>query len=171
MSKQQIILGLDPGYGITGYGVILKEGSSLKCLDYGVIRTEKGDEFSQRIKTINKELKTIIKKYKPNLVGIEDLFFYKNVTTAMKVSQARGVLMLTAVLAGLPIVEFTPLQVKQAITTYGRAGKGQVQQMVKVFLGLKEIPRPDDAADALAVAICSANSINFSQLEKNKIVI
>jgi len=163
MSKVQIILGLDPGYGITGYGVIKKEGSSLKCLDYGVIRTFKGEEFPQRLKVINLELKQIIKKYKPDLVGIEDLFFYKNVTTAMKVSQARGVLMLTAVLAGIPIVEFTPLQVKQAISSYGRASKAQVQQMVKVFLGLKEIPRPDDAADALAVAICSANSVNYKK--------
>ncbi len=166
MSKAKIILGIDPGYGITGYGVVVSENSTLKCLDYGVIRTAAGDEFSQRIKTINCELKQIIKKYKPDLIGIEDLFFYKNVTTAIKVGQARGVIMLTAVIENVPIVEFTPLQVKQAITNYGRAGKAQVQQMVKILLALNKIPTPDDAADALAIAICAANTYKFSKLAK-----
>lgn len=166
MSKKRIILGIDPGYGLTGYGVLLNEGGALKCLDYGVIRTEAGEEFPQRIKTINSDLKQIIKKYKPNLVAIEDLFFYRNVTTAIKVGQARGVIMLTAVLAGIPIVEFTPLQVKQGIASYGKATKAQVQQMVKMLLNLDKIPRPDDAADALAIAICAANTNQYRNLDK-----
>ncbi|KKQ79131.1 MAG: Crossover junction endodeoxyribonuclease RuvC [Parcubacteria group bacterium GW2011_GWC2_38_7] len=158
MLKSKIILGIDPGYGITGYGLVECVGSRLKALDYGVIETSSHDEFPERLKTLNTELSKIIKKYKPNLLAVEDLFFYKNVTTAMKVAQARGVVILSAVLAKIPIVEFTPLQVKQAISSYGRAGKNQVQQMVKVFLSLETIPKPDDAADALAVAICAANS-------------
>lgn len=166
MLEKQIILGIDPGYGITGYGVVESEGGSLNCLDYGVIRTHSGDEFPQRIKTINKDLKKIIKQYKPNLIAIEDLFFYKNVTTAIKVGQARGVIMLTAVLENIPIVEFTPLQVKQAISSYGKATKGQVQQMVKTFLALPRIPTPDDAADALAIAICATNSTKFNNIAK-----
>jgi len=155
-------LGIDPGYGLTGYGVIKVQGSKFECLDYGVIKTHAGEEFSQRLKDLHEDLTKIIKKYNPCLVAIEDLFFAKNVKTAMKVGHARGVIMLTAIQAGKKIVEFTPLQVKQAITSYGRAEKGQVQQMVKMFLNLKEIPRPDDAADALAVAICAANSVHVS---------
>jgi len=156
--KSRTILGIDPGYGITGFGVISASGSQLKPIDYGVIRTHAGEEFCLRIKDLHKKLKKIIKKYQPYLIAIEDLFFYKNVTTAIKVGQARGVIILTAVQANLPIVEFTPLQVKQAISGYGKADKAQVQRMVKIILGLKKIPRPDDAADALAIAICAANS-------------
>jgi len=164
MLKSKIILGIDPGYGITGYGLIESAGSRLKALDYGVIETSTDDDFPTRLKTLYTELNKIVKKYKPTLIAIEDLFFYKNVTTAIKVGQARGVIILAAVLARVPIVEFTPLQVKQAISTYGRAGKNQVQQMVKVFLGLESIPKPDDAADALAVAICAANSHRLQNL-------
>ncbi|MEK7511683.1 MAG: crossover junction endodeoxyribonuclease RuvC, partial [Patescibacteria group bacterium] len=115
---------------------------------------------------LHQDLKKIIKKFKPNLIAVEDLFFYKNVKTAIKVGQARGVILLTCVLERVPVIEFTPLQVKQAITCYGRAGKGQVQQMVKAILNLKDIPRPDDAADALAVAICGANSCRMMGLKK-----
>ena len=159
MLKNKTILGIDPGYGLTGYGVVKVQGSKLECLDYGVIKTHAGDEFSQRLKDIYQDLTKIIQKYNPDLVAVEDLFFAKNVKTAMKVGHARGVIILTAIQAGKQIVEFTPLQVKQAITSYGRAEKGQVQQMVKLMLNLKEIPKPDDAADALAVAICATNSI------------
>ena len=158
MSKQKVILGIDPGYGLTGFGVIKVKGSVFECVDYGVIKTHKDEEFVQRLKYLSKDLKSIIKKYNPDLVAVEELFFFKNVKTAIKVGQARGVILLTAVEAGKPIVEFTPLQVKQAITSYGRAEKAQVQQMVEVFLNLEKIPKPDDAADALAVAICAANS-------------
>jgi len=161
MSTKKVILGIDPGYGITGYGVVSVEGSKITCLDYGVITTRAGDDFELRLKDLNKDLKLIIKKYKPDLVGVEDLFFAKNVKTAMKVSHARGVIILTAVQANVPIVEFTPVQVKQAISGYGKAEKAQVQQMVKTFLNLKQIPKPDDAADALAVAVCAANSFKL----------
>jgi crossover junction endodeoxyribonuclease RuvC len=133
-------------------------------LAYGVIETPKTEEFADRLKYIHQELTKLIKEYQPDLVAIEDLFFYKNVKTAIKVGQARGVIILTAVLAQVPMVEFTPLQVKQAISSYGRADKKQVQQMVKTFLGLKNIPQPDDAADALAVAICAANSSRLKNL-------
>ncbi|KKR08289.1 MAG: Crossover junction endodeoxyribonuclease RuvC [Parcubacteria group bacterium GW2011_GWC2_39_14] len=160
-TKNKIILGIDPGYGLTGYGLIVVAGSRIKALDYGVIETSNQDEFPGRLKTLHQELTKIIKKYKPDIVAVEELFFYKNVTTAIKVGQARGVIILSAVLAHVPVVEFTPLQVKQAISSYGRAGKNQVQQMVKVFLSLDKIPKPDDAADALAVAICAANSVKF----------
>lgn len=158
MKKQSIILGVDPGYGITGYGIVQVQGSRLICLDFGVIRTPKTDEFCARLKFLYQELKKIIKKHKPDLIAIEALFFAKNLKTAMKVSQARGAIILTTVLKKVPTVEFTPLQVKQAVCGYGRAEKGQIQQMVKLLLNLKFIPEPDDAADALAVAICAANS-------------
>lgn len=164
--RSQIILGVDPGYGITGYGVIKVNGSKLDYLDYGVITTAKSEVFSERLKLLHQDLKKIIKKFKPNLIAVEDLFFYKNVKTAIKVGQARGVILLTCVLERVPVIEFTPLQVKQAITCYGRAGKGQVQQMVKAILNLKDIPRPDDAADALAVAICGANSCRMMGFKK-----
>ena len=158
---KEVILGIDPGYGITGYGVIVVDGTKISCRDWGVIRTSSNDEFCDRIAELHKDLKKIINKYKPNLVAVEDLFFYKNVKTAMKVGQARGVILLTAVQAKAPIVEFTPLQVKQAIASYGRAEKAQVQQMVKTLLCLDKIPKPDDAADALAIAICAANSLKY----------
>ena len=141
--------------------MIVVDGTKISCRDWGVIRTSSNDEFCDRIAELHKDLKKIINKYKPNLVAVEDLFFYKNVKTAMKVGQARGVILLTAVQAKAPIVEFTPLQVKQAIASYGRAEKAQVQQMVKTLLCLDKIPKPDDAADALAIAICAANSLKY----------
>jgi len=164
MPTNKIILGIDPGYGLTGFGLVECVGSRLKALDYGVIETSSKEDFPERLKTLYQALTKIIKKYKPNLVAVEDLFFYKNVTTAIKVGQARGVIILTAVLAKVPVVEFTPLQVKQAISSYGRAEKNQVQQMVKLFLGLEKIPKPDDAADALAIAICAANSARLQKI-------
>jgi len=156
------ILGIDPGFAIVGYGVIEKDlRGNLKPIDYGVITTHAKLSFASRISQIHNELKGLIEKYKPNIMAVEELFFYKNVKTAIEVGQARGVIILTGIQAGLSIKEFTPLQIKQAVASYGRAEKRQVQQMVKTLLNLKEIPRPDDAADALAVAICSANSNNL----------
>lgn len=154
-----IILGIDPGFAITGVGVLKKVGSEASYVAHGCIITDKGEDFPIRLKKINQELNKVIKKYKPDCVAIEDLFFYKNVKTAMKVGQARGVIMLTATQNNLSIYEYTPLQVKQALTGYGRADKNQIQQMVKIVFKLKEIPQPDDAADALAIALCCANSI------------
>ena len=156
-----VILGIDPGIADTGWGVIKKDNNgNFICLDYGSIKTKASFKLADRLEVLNKDLNKIIKKYKPNLVSIEELFFCQNVKTALIVGQARGVVMLTASQNKLPIVEFTPLQVKQAVSTYGKASKMQVQKMVKILLNLDDIPRPDDAADALAVAICAANSWN-----------
>jgi crossover junction endodeoxyribonuclease RuvC len=154
-----IILGIDPGLADMGFGVIEKTGSRLKTLDYGSIKTAAKQTDETRLVQIKKELDRIIKKYRPSRVGIEKLFFGNNAKTAIAVGQARGVAVLCAGEHCLAISEFTPLQVKLALTSWGQADKKQVQQMVKVVLGLKEIPKPDDAADALAIAVCCANSI------------
>ncbi len=157
--SSSIILGVDPGIADTGFGVIRKTDSGrLACLDYGSIKTKAKTELAERLEIINKELSKIIKRHKPDLVAIEQLFFCKNVKTALVVGQARGVMLLTARQSKIPTVEFTPLQVKQAVSSYGQASKMQVQKMVRLLLNLKEIPRPDDAADALAIAICAGNS-------------
>lgn len=153
-----IILGIDPGIADTGFGVIRKEkDGKLSCLGYGSIKTKAKTELPERLMLINKELDKIIKKYKSDLIAVEQLFFCKNVKTALVVGHARGVILLTAKQNNTSVAEFTPLQIKQAVSTYGKASKMQVQRMVKIILNLKEIPKPDDAADALAVAICAAN--------------
>ena len=153
------ILGIDPGLADTGYGVIEKNNKGkLICQEFGVIKTKSKKGMGERLETINKNLRKIIKKHKPQLIAVEQLFFCKNVKTALLVGQARGVILLTARQNKIPTAEFTPLQVKQAVSSYGQAGKLQVQKMVKILLGLKELPKPDDAADALAIAICAANS-------------
>ncbi|MDO8593039.1 MAG: crossover junction endodeoxyribonuclease RuvC [bacterium] len=152
-----IIFGIDPGIADTGFGVIKVENNKLTCLDYGSIKTAAGLPLADRLEIINLELIKIIKKFKPDLMAVEELFFCNNAKTALVVGQARGVVVLTAKLLKIPSVEFTPYQVKQAVSTYGHAKKDQVQRMVKLILNLKELPRPDDAADALAIAICAAN--------------
>lgn len=157
--NQNIILGIDPGIADTGYGVVKKDGNNnLTCLAYGSIKTKAGLELPERLDVLNKELVKIIKKYKPERMSVEQLFFCKNVKTALVVGQARGVILLTAKQHKIQISEFTPLQIKQAVSTYGQASKTQVQKMVKIILNLEEIPKPDDAADALAAAICCTNS-------------
>jgi crossover junction endodeoxyribonuclease RuvC len=167
-SKSLTILGVDPGFALTGLGVIKQKEQQLKLVDFDCIKTRAGDEYSQRLRKVNHDLKKYIKKYQPDLIAVEELFFAKNVKTALKVGQARGVVLLTAIQAKVPVVEFTPLQVKQAISGYGRADKKQVQQMVKLMLKLKQVPQPDDAADALAVAICAANSQKLNQIYEQK---
>ncbi len=158
--RKDIILGIDPGFAITGYGVIIKEGKNIiKLLDYGCITTRSNQKFSERLDIIHKELEKIIKKYNPSLVAVEELFFCKNVKTALMVGHARGVILLTAMQSQIPLKELTPLQVKQGVTGYGKADKKQVQKMVQIILGLKELPTPDDAADALAVALTAANNV------------
>jgi crossover junction endodeoxyribonuclease RuvC len=147
------ILGIDPGTGILGFGVIDYEKGKIQLVDAGVIRTPVKEDDAVRLQTIYDELTDIIAHTKPTHMSVEKLFFARNVTTAMTVSQARGVVLLTAMQNQLAIHEFTPMQIKQAITGYGRADKKQMQEMVRVLLGLKEIPKPDDAADALAAAI------------------
>lgn len=158
-SVKQIILGIDPGLATTGFGIIKNEQSRLSLIDYGCISTKVGLPHEQRLKQINEELTKIIKKQKPKVIAVEKLFFYNNAKTAFAVGEARGVILLTASQYRLPIYEYTPLQVKQAVSAYGKASKLQVQKMVKLLLKMKEIPKPDDAADALAVAICCANSL------------
>lgn len=158
---KEIILGLDPGIADTGWGVIAKSGQKIKMVAGGSIKTSAKLDFIKRLEIIHKELISIIKKYQPETVAVEQLFFCKNVKTALLVGQARGVCLMTIAEHNLPIFEYTPLQVKQALTSYGKADKNQVGQMVRVLLGLKTVPKPDDAADALAVAITCANSTNF----------
>ncbi len=163
-----IILGIDPGLAIVGYGVIEYVGNKYKVLDYGAITTDSNLDFPERLKRIYDEMSALIEKYKPEDLAMEELFFNKNVKTALKVGQARGVQILCAKNKGLDIYEYTPLQVKQAVVGYGRADKSQVQKMVKVLLNLKEIPKPDDVADALAVAICHSSCLNYKDMFRMK---
>ena len=153
-----IILGIDPGYAIVGVGVIEYKGNKFRPIEYNAITTNAHTLTSLRLKTIYDDINTYLEKYKPDAVAIEELFFNNNAKTAITVAQARGVLISAVTNKGIPIYEYTPLQIKQAITGYGRADKNQIQQMVKMFLNLNAIPKPDDAADALAVAICHAHS-------------
>src|SRR3982751_5054300 len=150
------IIGIDPGTGILGFGVIDVEKGKATMVDAGVIRTPAKKDDAIRLETIFDELTSIIKDTKPAQMSVEKLFFAQNVTTAMTVAQARGVVLLAGMQAGLTIAEYTPLQIKQALTGYGRAEKKQVQEMVRVLLGLKEVPQPDDCADALAAALIHA---------------
>lgn len=162
ISKTKIIMGIDPGLAITGYGLILQKKSKLTFLKCGVITSAPEEPFGQRLNKIQLELNKIIKKYKPHTIAIEKLFFAKNVKTALKVGEARGIAILTAWQSKQAIKEFTPLQVKQAITGYGFASKTQIQKMVKQTLHLNKIPKPDDAADALAIAMCCAQTKEFN---------
>lgn len=157
MSKnKKIILGIDPGLADTGFGLIAKEGSRIEFLEAGSIKTKSKTDFGERLDIIYKEVDKLIKKYKPDMVGIEKLYFAKNVTTAIDVAQARGVVLLICHKHKKPTAEFTPLQVKQAVAASGSANKKQVGLMVKTILNLSSIPKPDDAADALAVAITAS---------------
>ncbi len=157
------ILGIDPGTGILGFGVIDASASNKVVLvDGGVIRTPAKQDDSIRLETIYDEIMEIIAMHKPDIMSVEKLFFAQNVTTAMTVSQARGVVLLAGVKSGLQLFEYTPLQIKQALTGYGRADKKQIQEMVRVILGLKETPQPDDCADALAAAICHSMTARFA---------
>ena len=151
------ILGLDPGVADLGFGVILKNGSKIEVQTYGSLKTLKDKAPAQRLLELMTGLEKIIKKEKPSLAVVESLFFAKNVTTGMAVSQARGVILVTLEKFGIPILELTPPQVKQCLCGYGRADKKQIQKMVQILLKLKEIPKPDDAADALALAICGTS--------------
>lgn len=154
-----IILGIDPGLAFTGYGAIKTSNKTLSLLGYGQIKTEKTLVFSERLGFIAKELKKIINKYEPQAAAIEELFFCKNVKTALSVGQAKGAIISMCNFCNLPIHEYTPLEVKQSVAGYGKADKIQVQKMVKIILKLKSIPEPHHAADALAIAICCAHTI------------
>jgi crossover junction endodeoxyribonuclease RuvC len=156
------ILGIDPGTGILGFGVIdIDTKKNPHLIDAGVIRTPVKQPDSDRLLTIFNELTEIISQHKPGIMAVEKLFFAQNVTTAMSVSQARGVVLLCGKQHGMDLFEYTPLQIKMAITGYGRADKKQIQEMVRVSLGLKEVPKPDDCADALATALCHASTKRY----------
>ncbi len=152
------ILGIDPGYAIVGVGIVDYDGNKFKTVDYYAVTTNAGTPFDIRLKMIYDGINETIEKYKPDCMAIEKLFFNDNAKTAIDVGQARGVILLAAVNHGMKISEYTPLQVKQSVVGYGRADKTQVQQMTKALLCLKEIPKPDDVADALAIALCHAHS-------------
>jgi len=160
-----IILGIDPGLAIVGYGVVTKD-NTCKCTDYGIISTPKDVDFPGRLVMIADGMENLIHKYKPDAVAVEELFFNTNVKTAINVAHARGVILATALKAGCALYEYTPLQIKQGLTGYGRADKNQIQQMVTMLLSLKKIPKPDDAADALAVALCHLQTNRFSSMFK-----
>ena len=153
-----VILGIDPGLAIVGFGVIEKGKFSTEVLDYGVITTPKEDTLPVRLEKIYKGMCALIDQYKPEHVAIEELFFNTNTTTGIAVAEARGVIILACIHKGLRLFEYTPLQIKQALTSNGRADKQQVQFMVKAILKLKSIPRPDDAADGLAAALCHSQT-------------
>ncbi len=157
------IMGIDPGIAIVGFGFVDKIGSKLTPVQYGCITTEAHTDPSVRLMEIYESMVQLIDKYKPDAAAYEKLFFNRNVTTALTVGQARGVLILAAAQKGLQIAEYTPLQVKQAIVGYGKAEKHQVEEMVRMYLKLAKAPKPDDVADALAVAICHAHSSSFQQ--------
>lgn len=153
------VLGIDPGTAIVGYSIIDYENNKIQLIDYGCIYTNKEDSLSLRLEQVYLRVESLINLYKPDHIAIEELFFFKNQKTIISVAQARGVIILKAQLSGLDIYNYTPLQVKTGITGYGRANKKQVQEMTKIILKLNEIPKPDDAADAIAIAINHINTI------------
>ena len=152
------IIGIDPGYAIVGYGVLDYEGNRFRVVDYGAVTTQAGLPLERRIEIIYDELEKLLHTYNPQSMAVEKLFFTTNQKTAIDVAQARGAIMLCAVKHGAQLYEYTPLQVKQAVTGYGKADKNQMQQMTKTLLALPAVPKPDDTADALAIAICHAHT-------------
>jgi crossover junction endodeoxyribonuclease RuvC len=163
-----IILGIDPGTATIGYGLIKKivrgrEKGRLKCLKFGTIKTEIKYSDPERLKKIYYSLLKIIREEKPDIIAVENIYFFKNKKTAFAISQVKGIILLASAQKKLPILQIPPLQIKTAIAGYGRASKKQVQRMIKTSLALKELPKPDDIADALGVAICAANLSQFSR--------
>lgn len=155
------ILGIDPGTSLIGYGIIDNDKNKYKVIDFGFLKTPANIANADRVKTVHDFFKKLIKKYKPEYLAIESLFFFKNIKTVLQVSEIRGILLLTAAEQGLEIKEFTPLQVKQAVSGYGRADKKQVQRMVEMIIGQKIKNVPDDTVDALAIAICCENTREY----------
>ncbi|MCG0275897.1 MAG: crossover junction endodeoxyribonuclease RuvC [Thermosediminibacteraceae bacterium] len=161
-----VIMGIDPGIALSGYGVIWSNGTKFEVIDFGVLKTESRLSIAERLKSIYDGYLNLIETYSPEAIAVEELFFNKNTKTAITVGQARGVALLAAASKSVKIYEYTPLEVKQAIVGYGRAEKFQVQEMVRVLLNLKEVPKPDDAADALAVALCHINMRKYKEVER-----
>ena len=162
------ILGIDPGYGITGFGLVEAERGQFRLLRCGAITTPAGMDFSARLEIIYEDMRELLKVAQPDVVAIEELFFGQNVTTGIGVAQSRGVILLAIRQAGLEVYQYKPMQVKQAVVGYGNATKHQVQDMTKRLLGLSAMPKPDDAADAIAIALCHARSATslLAQLQK-----
>lgn len=159
-----LVMGIDPGFAITGYGIVKYEGNKFSPIEYGTILTKAGEPFDHRLLKLDREMSVIIDRFKPDAVSIEELFFNTNIKTAIMAAHGRGVAMAAAARAGIEIFEYTPLQVKQSVVGYGRAEKKQVQQMVKAILNLPDIPKPDDVADALAIAVCHCHSCKLSAI-------
>jgi len=159
-----LILGIDPGLATTGYGLVEEQDGDLALLECGTITTPAGLPVSERLQQLHEELSQLMHSWRPDGAAVEELFFSSNAKTAMLVGQARGVILLTLALHGLPVHEYTPMQIKQALVGYGGAGKAQMQRMVAMLLDLPEIPTPDDAADAVATAICHINSSRMASL-------
>lgn len=160
-----VVLGVDPGTALCGFGVVEEgEGGRLRLLDHGVIATPAGLPLAERLRCIHEGLTRLLARYRPTAVAVEELFFARNARTALSVGQARGVALLAAAQAGAPVYEYTPRQVKQAVVGYGSAPKAQVQEMVRLVLGLETAPEPDDAADAVAIAICHLHSARLAEL-------
>ena len=158
------IIGIDPGTAITGYSILEKSPKGIKLLEYGCIRTHKDLKDSSRLNQIALDIETLIKKWQPEIASIEKIFFQKNIKTAISVAQARGVLIQKLTEKNVEITEFTPLEIKSAVCGYGKADKKMIQEMVKIILGLQSIPKPDDAADAIAAAICLSQSLPIRKL-------
>lgn len=160
-----IIMGIDPGFAITGYGIVKYEGNKFSVIDYGALTTEAHIALPKRLLTLYEGLGELIALHKPDAVAVEELFFNKNIKTALNVGHGRGVALLAGASAGIDVFEYTPLQVKQAVAGYGRAEKSQMQQMIKLILNLPKIPKPDDVADALAIAVCHGHSYRMNSLQ------
>jgi len=165
--KTHRIIGIDPGYAIVGWGILDYAGSAFKAVDYGAITTPPNLPFESRLEIIYNDLDLLLNKYRPQGMGLEKLYFGKNVTTGIDVAQARGVILLCARRNGLSLGQYAPNEVKQAVAGYGKAEKEQVMQMIKMLLNLSELPKPDDVADALAVAICHAHSASSPLAARN----
>lgn len=164
-----LVLGIDPGTATTGFGVVEGRGSRLRAVDYGIISTPAGMDMPDRLCLIHKGLSQIIDRYQPQVAAVEQIFYHRNAKTVITVAQSRGVVLYTAASEGIQVYEYTPLQVKQSVVGYGQAEKRQVQMMVQRILSLKEVPKPDDAADALAVAICHLHGHRLEQIYRSEL--
>lgn len=161
-----LVIGIDPGTATTGYGIIEEnEKKEIRVVTYGIIKTEANLLAEKRLLEIHEQLNEILLLHRPDCGAVEKLFFQRNITTAIAVGQARGVILLSLAMRNLPVAEYTPNEIKQSVTGYGSAGKKQVQEMIRTVLNLKEIPKPDDAADALAIALCHLHSRGFQDLD------
>jgi crossover junction endodeoxyribonuclease RuvC len=159
-----LVLGIDPGTAITGYGLVHEQDDGLSLVECGVVTTPSSQPLPERLQTIYRGLSDVVRRFQPEEAAVEELFFSRNVRTALSVGQARGVALLALVDAGLPIYEYKPLEIKQAVAGYGGADKQQVQEMVRMLLDLEQVPQPDDAADAVAVAVCHIHSARMAAL-------